>query len=65
MASNNSLLLVGGAPLDCDGAHPSGFRARMTRVRALLARDSDPVARNHFFWMKAAHPDLWPHLSVS
>ena len=57
VASNNSLLLVGGAPLACDGAHPSGFRARMTIVRDLLAKESVSLARNHFFLMKAAHPD--------
>ena len=46
MASNS--LLAGGAPLVYDGTHPSGFRARMTSVRALLARDGVSVARNHF-----------------
>ena len=49
MASNNSLLLVGGAPLAYDGAHTSGVRARMASVRLLVARDSASVARNHFF----------------
>ena len=49
VASNNSLLLVGGAPLAYNGTHTPGFRARMTSVRALLARDSASVARNHFF----------------
>ena len=58
MASNNSLL-VGGAPLACDGAHPSDFRARMTRVRDLLVKESASVTCNHFFWIKAAHPALW------
>ena len=38
VASNNSLLLVGGAPLACDGAHPCGFRARRTIARDILAK---------------------------
>ena len=65
VASNNPLLLVGGTPVAYNGTHTPAFKARMTRVRALLARDSTSVAYNHFFWMKAAHSDLWPRLSIS
>ena len=65
MPSNNSLLLDGGAPLACGGAHPSGFRLRMAIVRDLLAKESVSLTRNHFFLMKAAHPDQWPRPSIS
>ena len=36
VARNNALLLVGGAPLACGGAHPSGFRASQKPMPSLL-----------------------------
>ena len=59
LTSNNSLLLVAGAPLVCNGAHPSGFRAHRISVSALLARYSASVARNRFPRLKSA-----PHLHL-
>ena len=54
LTSNNSLLLVAGAPLVCNGAHPPGFRARRTSVSAPLARYNASVACDHFLQLKAA-----------
>ena len=59
LTSNNSLFLVAGASLVCNGAHPPGLRAHRTSVSALLARYSTSVARDHFLRLKAA-----PHLHL-
>ena len=57
LTSNNSLLLVSVAPFTCNGAHPLGYRARLTSVSAVLTRYIAYVTRDYFLRLKTAPPE--------
>ena len=54
LTSISSLLLVAGVNFPCNGAHPLGYRARMTSERVLLTRYRAYAARDYLLQLKVA-----------